>query len=300
MRVLITGRQGQVVRSLLERGQKLEGAEWIALGRPELDLERPGSAASAVVEVKPDVVVSVAAYTAVDQAEDEPERAFQVNGEAPGELAAAARAIGAPIIHLSTDYVFDGSKAEPYLEEDHVGPIGAYGRSKLRGEVRVRDATPDHLILRTAWVYSPWGKNFVKTMMSLAGSRDAVNVVSDQHGSPTSALDVADGLITILSRWRDGKQTGFGGTYHLAGTGVTHWCGLAAEVFAQCRRLRLPTAIARPITTADFPTRAKRPVFSILDSSRFASDFGYRSPDWQESVAEVVQRLAVGDGARTC
>lgn len=179
MKVLVTGREGQVVRALLERGADVPGLELIAVGRPELDLAEPGNATEVVRRITPDVVVSAAAYTAVDQAEDEPELANRVNGEAPGELAAAAREIGAPIIHLSTDYVF-GSKAEPYREDDPVGPIGAYGRSKLLGEERVRAENPDHLILRTAWVYSPWGKNFVKTMLALARDRD------EMAWSPTS------------------------------------------------------------------------------------------------------------------
>jgi len=292
MRVLVTGREGQVVRALLERGAAVPGLELIAAGRPELDLAVPGSAAAAVRRIEPEVVISAAAYTAVDQAEDEPELAERVNGEAPGELAGAAREVGARIIHLSTDYVFDGRKPEPYREDDPTGPIGAYGRSKLLGEERVRAANPDHLILRTAWVYSPWGKNFVKTMMALARTRDEVNVVADQQGNPTSALDIADGLLAILANWQAGGPTGLEGTFHLAGSGQTHWCGLAAHVFAECERLGEATARACPIATADFPTKAARPANSMLDSSRLAKAFGYSAPPWQHSVTHVVERLS--------
>lgn len=300
MRVLITGREGQVVRSLLERGADVPGLELIAVGRPELDLLAPGSAAAAVRRIGPDVVISAAAYTAVDQAEDEPDIANRVNGEAPGELAAAAREVGGAIIHLSTDYVFDGRKPEPYREDDPVGPIGAYGRSKLLGEERVRAANPDHLILRTAWVYSPWGKNFVRTMLMLAKARDEVGVVADQHGNPTSALDIADGLLAILRHWSGGRRTGMGETYHLAGTGRASWCDVAARVFSEAGRLGLATARARPISTAEFPTKAVRPCYSMLDCEKMARSFDFRSPAWETSMAAAISRIAAGsvlDGA---
>jgi dTDP-4-dehydrorhamnose reductase len=292
MRVLVTGREGQVVRALLERGATVPGLELIAAGRPDLDLAVPGSAAAAVRRIEPEVVISAAAYTAVDQAEDEPELANRVNGEAPGELAGAAREVGARIIHLSTDYVFDGRKPEPYREDDPTGPIGAYGRSKLLGEERVRAGNPDHLILRTAWVYSPWGKNFVKTMMALARSRDEVKVVADQRGSPTSALDIADGLLALLACLQKGAAIGCGQTYHLAGTGVATWCEFAGRIFADCARLGRASATACPIATFDYPTKAARPVNSMLDSGKFAEAFGYRAPDWRMSATAVVERLA--------
>jgi dTDP-4-dehydrorhamnose reductase len=291
VKILITGRQGQLVQSLLERGRD-SGHELIALGRPELDLEQPGSAAAAVGQVRPDVVVSAAAYTAVDQAEDEPERAHRANGEAPGELAEAARQVGARIIHISTDYVFDGSKVTPYHELDPVAPLGAYGRSKLLGEEQVRMGNPDHLILRTAWVYSPWGKNFVKTMLALARTRGEISVVSDQHGNPTSALDIADGLLSILSKWSGVDPVSSSRIFHLAGTGTASWHELASHVFKECARCGLPSATARPITTADFPTKAARPKSSTLDSSAFESAFGYRAPHWRASVSDTVRRLA--------
>lgn len=291
MRVLVTGREGQVVRALLERGAGVADLELIPVGRPDLDLAEPGSGAAAVHRIAPDVVISAAAYTAVDQAEDEPDLANRVNGEAPGELAAAAREIGAPIIHLSTDYVFDGRKPEPYHEGDPVGPIGAYGRSKLLGEERVRAANPDHLILRTAWVYSPWGKNFVKTMMSLARARDEVKVVADQFGNPTSALDIADALLAVVGRWSKNPSDGLG-TVHFTGTGRTSWFGLAHHIFAECERRGLSTVRALPISTVEYSTKAARPVASLLDNTRFERLFAHRAPLWQKSVNLVISRLA--------
>ncbi|MBO0145532.1 sugar nucleotide-binding protein, partial [Agrobacterium sp. Ap1] len=178
-RMVVTGREGQVVLSLLERGAKDGRFEVIALGRPELDLSAPETIEAALQKARPDLIVSAAAYTAVDQAEGDEEAATVINGVAAGKIAEAAAALGVPVIHISTDYVFDGSKAAPYVENDPVAPIGAYGRSKLAGENAVMAATPNHAILRTAWVYSPFGKNFLKTMLKLAETRDSLNVVDD-------------------------------------------------------------------------------------------------------------------------
>jgi dTDP-4-dehydrorhamnose reductase len=295
MKVLVTGREGQVVRSLLERAGERGELDIVALGRPELDLALPGSGRDAVLAVRPDVVINAAAYTAVDQAEDEPEQAFRANGEAPWEIAMAARSIGAKVIQISTDYVFDGGSAEPFAEQAATNPISVYGKSKLLGEQRVRDGNPDdHLIVRTAWVYSPFGRNFVKTMMSLAATRDEVSVVVDQIGNPTSALDIADGLIEVLGRWSRGGREGLGKTFHLAGSGTTTWHGLASHIFETCERLGLPSAKALPIPTAAYPTKAVRPANSMLDSERFALVFGYHAPDWRLSATQVVHRLATG------
>jgi dTDP-4-dehydrorhamnose reductase len=291
VKVLITGRQGQLVQSLLERGRD-SGHELIALGRPELDLEQPDSAAEAVRRVAPDVIISAAAYTAVDQAEDEPERAHRINGAAPGELAAAAREIGARIVHISTDYVFDGRSPEPYAPDASVNPLGVYGRSKLEGEERVRAANPDHLIVRTAWVYSPFGKNFLKTMMSVAQSRDVLTVVGDQRGNPSSGLDLADGLLAVLASWSSGSRVGLGETHHLAGTGAASWAEFATTIFAECARRGIPHASVSPIGTHDWPTKAERPAFSMLDCGGFEQAFGFRMPEWQQSTTYVVERLA--------
>ena len=291
MRVLVTGREGQIVRSLLERGAGVPGIQIVAMGRPELDLEAPASAARAVRAAAPDVVINAAAYTAVDLAEDEPERAMRINGGAAGELAAATRNVGAAIVQISTDYVFDGSGEGHYREDAATAPLGAYGRSKLAGEEQVRRENPDHVILRTAWVYSPFGQNFVKTMMRVAQSRDMVTVVEDQQGNPTCALDLADGLLAMLEQWRLGERTGLGSVYHLAVTGSTSWFGFAEAIFEECSALGLPAAEARPIRTEDWPTKAVRPANSRLDSTHFTADFGFRMPHWRQSLKEVVRRL---------
>ncbi len=292
MRVLVTGKEGQLVRSLIERAKVKTDIEIIALGRPELDLEVAGSAAEAVRKLRPDAVLNAAAYTAVDQAEDEPERAFRVNAEAAGELAAAARASGAPIIQISTDYVFDGTAEGAYDEQAATNPLGVYGRSKLEGERQVSWHNPDHVIVRTAWVYSPFGRNFLKTMMTLAQSRDVLTVVSDQLGNPSSALDLADGLVALLSRWGAGERTGLGEIYHLGGTGAATWFEFTRLICSELQRLGLPAAEVRPIRTEDWPTKAQRPKNSVLDSSKFARDMAFAMPEWRSSAQAIIRRLA--------
>jgi dTDP-4-dehydrorhamnose reductase len=292
MRVLVTGREGQLVQSLVERSRGRSGVEIVAMGRPELDLELPRTLRSALLATRPDLVVNAAAYTAVDQAEDEPDRAFRVNADAAAELAAAASEAGAGFVQISTDYVFDGSAQGPYSETAPVRPLGVYGRSKLLGEQQVRDAHPGATIVRTSWVYSPYGRNFVKTMLSLAESRNELSVVADQHGCPSSALDLADGLLALVAARAGGGASGAGETYHLAGTGTANWAELAASIFEEAAARGLPSAAVRPISTAEWPTRAERPRNSVLDSSKFDRDFGYRAPHWRASVAEVVERLA--------
>jgi dTDP-4-dehydrorhamnose reductase len=292
MRIIVTGREGQLARSLAARAADHPGMRLSFAGRPEYDLERPEALAGHIRESAPEVVINAAAYTGVDRAEDEPERARRINAEAPGELAVAAAEVGARFIQISTDYVFDGSGTEPYREDARTRPIGVYGRTKCEGEEKVRSAAADHVILRTAWVYSPFGANFVKTMMRLAGDRESVSVVADQKGNPSSALDLADGLLAILSSWRAGSRTGLGETYHLAGSGTTSWAGFAEAIFAECADLGLPTASVVPIATRDYPTRATRPANSTLDCGKFALHFGFEMPDWRVSLAGVVKALA--------
>lgn len=289
MRLVVTGREGQVVTSLVERSRGRPDIEVIAVGRPELDLARPETIAPAIEAARPDMVVSAAAYTAVDMAEDEPELAMTINGEAPGELARVARRIGVPILHISTDYVFDGRLDRPYLETDAVAPLGAYGSSKLAGERAVMAATSDHLILRTAWVYSPFGRNFVRTMLALAETRDRLTVVDDQYGNPTSALDIAEAILAVVEQWQS-PDPRFG-VFHFAGTGDTSWCGFAREIMAVRRRMRGRAVEVDAIATAQYPTRAARPANSRLDCRRFSAIFGYLAPPWQESTAKVVRRL---------
>ena len=286
------GRQGQLARSLVERAAGREDLELVAVGRPELELEVPGSVARAIAHASPNVVINAAAYTAVDQAEDEPDRAFRINANAAGEIADAAREAGAAVIQISTDYVFDGHSAEPYGEDAATNPLGVYGRSKLAGEEQVRAANSDHLIVRTAWVYSPFGRNFVKTMMAAARDRDVLTVVDDQIGNPTSALDLADRLLAIVDSWRDGRLIGVGETYHLAGAGSTSWCGFAQAIMEHCRALGLPAAEVRPIRTEDWPTKAVRPRTSTFDCRKFVRDFRFTMPQWRDSLPAVVERIA--------
>jgi dTDP-4-dehydrorhamnose reductase len=266
------------------------------MGRPDLDLERPESIAAAIAAAAPDVVVNAAAYTAVDQAEHEPERAFRINGAAAGEVASAARRAGARIVQVSTDYVFDGTAGGAYDETAPTSPLGAYGRSKLDGELRVAEANPDHVVFRTAWVYSAHGRNFVKTMLGAAIQRDEIGVVADQRGSPTASDDLADGILALISAWRERPRLGLGRSYHLAGTGEASWFDFATAIFEEAARHGLPTATVKPIRSADWPTRVARPANSVLDSSRFAAEFGYRAPHWRDSMAAVIADLATLGG----
>lgn len=291
--ILIVGSTGQVARALVERAAR-HGVPVVAHGRPVLDLERPAGLGSAVVDIRPSAIVNAAAYTAVDKAESEPERAFAINRDGAAALARAAAVLGVPFVHLSTDYVYDGGKAEPYREDDATGPAGVYGRSKLEGEEAVRAASPKAIILRTAWVYSPFGNNFVKTMLRLAGERDRLRVVADQVGSPTSALDIAEAILAILRRIEPDRPEAWAGTYHLAGSGEASWCDLARatlEIAAMHGRRAVPVDA---ITTADYPTPARRPANSRLDTERLAEAFGVRLPPWRESLEVTVARLLSG------
>jgi dTDP-4-dehydrorhamnose reductase len=292
MRVLVTGRDGQLARSLARRAPAHPHLSLQAVGRPELDLERSRSIAEAIAAAAPDVVVNAAAYTAVDRAEDEPERAFRINAAAAGEVAEAARRAGARIVQISTDYVFDGAGEGVRAEAAPTRPLGVYGLSKLEGELRVAEANPDHVVLRTAWVYSAWGSNFFTTVIAAANRHDELEIAADQRGSPTAADDLADGILALIGAWRHNPRLGLGGLYHLAGTGDASRFDLATAIFEEAARHGLPTASVKPIRTADRPTRAARPANSVLDSGRFAADFGYRAPPWRQSVAAVAAELA--------
>ena len=269
----------------------MSGVDVVAVGRPELDLLRPETILPALRAVDPDIVVSAAAYTAVDKAEDEPEVAAAVNAVGAGKVAEAAAALGVSVIHLSTDYVFAGDGVLPYGEGDRTEPQSVYGRTKLAGENAVAAGNPRHVILRTAWVYSPFGKNFVKTMLFLAADRDMVRVVADQFGNPTSALDIADGILAIAPRLVGDVPATHFGVFHLAGTGTTHWAGFAARVFETSRALGGPWARVEEIKTSDFPTRARRPANSRLSTERLREMFGWQAPDWRLSCDTVVRRL---------
>lgn len=294
MRMLVTGTAGQVVTALLERTglERAGGAavEMVALGRPALDLADLASIEPAMRAAfggaAPDVVVSAAAYTAVDKAEGEHELAHAINGAGAGEVARVAALLGAPVIHISTDYVFDGTKPAPYLESDATAPMGVYGASKLAGEAAVLAAQPRSVILRTAWVYSPFGANFVKTMLRLAQTRDELGVVADQTGNPTSAIDIADGILAVARRLVAEPQAPVG-VFHMSGSGEAVWADLAEAVFAAAG---LSTRVRR-IATSDYPTPAARPANSRLDCGKLAAAYGVRLPDWRASVQACVARL---------
>lgn len=289
IRLLVTGRNGQVATSLAERALLVPGITIIAAGRPELDLEQPDTVKAAILAARPDIVVNAAAYTAVDKAESEPDRAFAANRDGAGAAAAAAAELGAPLIHLSTDYVYPGDKPAPYVESDATGPLGVYGRSKLEGEQAVMAAHPAPVILRTSWVYSPFGANFVKTMLRVGKDRDVLRVVDDQLGNPTSAIDIADGILRIAPGLVTGQHTG--GTYHYCGEGSVSWCGFARQIFAESAKLGGPSPQVEAITTADYPTPARRPSNSRMETEAFARRFGFRLRPWQEATAETVARL---------
>ena len=289
MRIAVTGSKGQVATSLQERaGPKLAVA---AVGRPAFDLADRAAVLAGLEAARPGVIVNAAAYTAVDKAEAEEALALRVNGEGAGHVAEAAERLGVPLLHLSTDYVFDGALDRAYREDDPTGPTGSYGRSKLAGEKAVAAACENSVILRTAWVYSPFGANFVRTMLRLNETRDEVGVVADQRGNPTSALDIADALIEIAARVKDDSSPRLRGIFHMTGSGETTWADFAEFVFheAEARGRRL-TRVKR-IATADYPTPARRPANSRLDNEKLARVYGLSLPDWRGSVAACCARL---------
>lgn len=298
MRLLVTGKTGQVVSALLERAPSHD-VTVIPAGRPELDLENPASGLDALAQLAPDAIISAAAYTAVDKAETEPERAEAINALAPGVLAGFAAEHDIPIVHLSTDYVFDGQKASPYVEADQTNPLGVYGASKLRGEAAVMAATANYAILRTAWVYSPFGHNFLKSMLRVGAERFELRVVNDQRGNPTSALDIADAVIGVARNLvGNAAEDDLRGIFHMTAGGEASWADFAAEIFAVSAQNGGPAPHVARITTADYPTAARRPANSRLECSKLFSTHGLALPQWQTSTRSVVQRLLAEHAAR--
>ena len=291
MRVAVTGRTGQVVTSVSERGA-IAGHEVIPLGRPDLDLADAASVLRAIAAAAPDVVVSAAAYTAVDKAETESELAYAINGAGAGAVAEAARTLGVPLVHVSTDYVFDGRLERPYRETDPTGPTGVYGASKLAGEQAVLAVYPESsAVLRVAWVYSPVGGNFVKTMLRLASDRDEVSVVSDQIGNPTSALDIADGILKVAANLAGSDDPALRGVFHMTARGEASWADFAEGIFAASDAQGGPSAAVKPITTADYPTPATRPANSRLDCGLIERIHGVVLPEWHGALETVIARL---------
>lgn len=290
MKVLVAGATGQLARALVDVARR-PPIEILALGRPELDLEtRQGE--ERIAAFAPEVIINAAAYTAVDAAEKEQDRAFAINRDGAAWLAGIAAQRRIPFIHVSTDYVFDGAKTSAYAEDDATAPLGVYGRSKLEGEQAVLRVHPRAIVCRTAWVYSPYGSNFVKTMLRLARERDELRVVDDQIGNPTSALDIAAALLAIAGQVCATRQRETGGIYHMTAAGDVTWCGFAREI------MRLAggegghrSVLVAPIATADYPTPARRPANSRLDCSKLQRAFGLHLPRWQESLAVTMKRL---------
>ena len=288
MRALVFGTTGQVARELA-RLAPARGIGLTALARADADLTDPDACARALRRHDADVVVNAAAYTAVDAAEDDRDTALKVNGDAPGVIAAAAAAKGVPVLHVSTDYVLDGSDpGRPWREDDPVGPLSVYGASKLAGERAVAAATPDHAILRTAWVFSAHGRNFVKTILAAGRGRPEMRIVGDQRGGPTAAADIAAALWTIAEAWSAGR--GRPGIFNFAGRPETTWAGLAEAIFAGAGWPERPRGA--PNATADWPTRAVRPADSVLDCARIAAAYGIAQPDWRPALAAVIDELA--------
>ena len=285
--ILVTGGTGQVGRSLRERAPA--GWELTTPTRAELDIADPAALTSYVAARPWQAVVNCAAYTAVDRAESDVVAAWRANALAPAALATATAAAGIPLIHLSTDYVFDGAADRPYEVDDPVGPLGVYGASKLGGELAVRTANPRHVILRTAWVVSPFGANFVKTMLRLGAERPELRVVADQLGCPTSALDIADAVLAVLDRLA--RPAPPYGTYHFVNDGAATWHDLAVRIFKRAATYGRATPAVTAINTVDYPTPARRPANSQLATEGFAAAFGIAPRRWTIAIDEVVDRL---------
>ena len=295
MRILVAGHSGQLAQALTAAGGDRHVI--IAIGRPDLDLSRPSTISSAVASVRPDAIINTGAYTAVDNAEGEEALATAVSTGA-GHLAAEAAQRSLPFIHVSTDYVFDGRSTRPYREEDAVCPLGAYGRSKLAGERAVQEAMPAALIVRTAWVFSHEGTNFVRTMLRLGATRDTINVVSDQKGSPTYAVDLANALLALMEKSTVPDGPSQGGVFHAAGTGITTWYGFASRIFAGAAARGLQVPEVRAILSSEYPTPARRPMFSALDCSKLRDKFSIKLPAWDEALERCLDRLLGPTGGK--
>jgi dTDP-4-dehydrorhamnose reductase len=287
-KILTIGRTGQV-GSELERILAHLG-NFVALGRESLNLMEPTSISQIIEEIKPNIIINAAAYTAVDQAETDREGAIAINGIAPTVMAKSAESIGAILIHISTDYVFDGQKNTPYLEQDSTNPMGVYGESKLMGERGIKENCQRHIILRTAWVYGSRGHgNFVKTMLRLGSEREELGVVVDQVGSPTWSQDIARAIADLVER----AQSLEFGTYHFTNSGVASWYDLAVNIFTEAKKIGFPLKIQRvlPIGTAQYPTPAKRPAYSVLSNRKFADVCDRTPPYWRDALIQMLLEL---------
>ena len=295
MKILVAGAQGQLARALRACASRQREHTLVTYGRPEFDLCHPAALAQTAAQFLPDLIVNAAAYTAVDRAEAEPATAYAINRDGAGALAAVAAAHDCPIIHVSTDYVFDGAKIGDYREDDATGPTGVYGRSKLEGEVVVARTNPRHIILRTAWVYAAYGGNFVRTILRLAKERPELRVVADQRGNPTYAPHLAEAILSIAVRIKANDPLSWG-VYHAAGAGATTWHEFAVAIVNAAAPLGVAPVPVVPITTAEYPLPTRRPANSCLDCSKLERAFGLRLPHWRRGLQACIAELA---GANT-
>lgn len=297
--VLVAGKSGQVARCLSDMALRRNMAI-MAIGRPELDIEDEYGVDRVMAAVRPSAIINAAAYTAVDRAESEAERAFRINGRGAALLANAAARQGIPFVHISTDYVFDGCKHSPYREDEHPDPLNVYGASKLAGEAAVLKTYPDAIVLRTSWIYSPYGDNFLRTMLRLSESQHSARIVNDQHGTPTSAMDLAAGILTIVDQLCSSTEKHRSGIYHLAGGGETTRHGFAAATFASLARRGRRVPELRAIPSAEYPTPARRPDYSALDSTKAERVFGVRLPAWQVSLEDCLDQIEMSQELHAC
>lgn len=315
MNILLLGANGQLGRSFVEQGSlaglgplicaSRDGQRFDGVNIEIANLAQPETLPTLLDRIKPQVIVNAAAYTAVDRAESEEALAHCVNGEAVGQLGEWAHSHGALVVHYSTDYVFDGSAAHPYAEDASTAPLGAYGRSKLAGEQALRASGAQHFIFRTAWVYAAKGQNFLRTMLRLGAERDSLRVVADQRGVPTPTKVIVDGTIAALQHWLAAtrhERDHLEGTYHLVTRGETSWHGFASAIFelAQTHGILDRQPLVEAITTAEFPTPAKRPAYSVLDASCFQERFAVTLPLWRDGLKAVMYELASKDSQTPC
>lgn len=264
----------------------------MAIGRPDYDFADPSRLVSAVENIHPSIIINPAAYINVDRAEEEPDLAFAINSRAAGAIAAAAEKLRIPIIHLSTDYVFDGNKSTPYFESDPTAPLGIYGASKVAGEVAVAEANTKHVILRTSWVCSPYGTNFLKTMLRLAADRPELRVVDDQVGAPTFAHDIASAIADIVLKLTTAPDAqNLYGTFHYASCGETTWCQFARAIFEQSARRGGPRTNVTAIATHEYPTKVRRPKYSKLDTTKVFDAYGIAAPNWEAGLETCLDQL---------
>lgn len=291
MKLLITGAQGQVGKELTQTANE-KGFDVVAAGRAELDITQAQSVENYIMQCQPDIVINAAAFTAVDNAETEQNLAFAINRDGAKNIANACKKQNIPLLHISTDYVFDGTKSEPYSEDDSVSPLGIYGESKWQGEEAIRKILNNYLILRVAWVFGAQGNNFVKTMLRLGNNRDELNVVADQFGGPSPAKNIAQTLINLVEQYQKNNTLAWG-TYHYCGNSKTTWYDFAGEIFKQAFELGLldKEVKVNPITTAEYPTAAKRPGNSMLNCTKLKTTFGIEMPEWKEALKQVLKEL---------